>query len=502
MIHSDKASRNILMESGKSISELRAYVPADADRRLANRAEWTFTYDKINRLKSYTHADAGDVRGNIWYDGRGRIWQRWNDNSDTSDWDGTLTRFVYDGNQLAQEIQFTGLVPESEWVYTYVDLTRDYLRQPGGIRQREGTVASHTDYFMTANAGTLEFKTERDPVSETIARNEHTSSLDQLPGSTFYDMSNLMTSNGYIEMYGGTTAGLTAGFDPLVQMGGRHYLGGLGRFINGGGGASNPQGGLPVPPGYRRIDPRYSGESTPYQDPGDGSGGGTGGGIGGGNSNGYECNCDDCVKWKNEFCDGIWSNTSWNEMCCTGPIEEPDYARCAMVLDPCYYSEYMTCFGLICGSSDSDLECMCDYLKYYPDDLLGAWATCGVCPGAGGGESSTLTDCLDAAAMVKDPRSPTYDYDIATYGRKLKHTHDPCLDTDGWDWYMSPEDCCCANKRLDRQGAIACAIVKSLFGIAGDVPYECCDIIWTSYVNNFTAQCNEWGMSSYMDCEE
>ncbi len=144
----------------------------------------------------------------------------------------SLTRFVYDGSQLVQEILFDVEEVETDWVYTYNDLTRDYLRQPGGIRQRERSGGNDTDYFMTANAGTLEFKTERDPVAETYARNEHTSSMDQLPSSTFADISNLMTSNGYIEMYGGTTAGDTAGFDPLVQMGGRHYLGGLGREIN------------------------------------------------------------------------------------------------------------------------------------------------------------------------------------------------------------------------------------------------------------------------------
>ncbi|MCK4720951.1 hypothetical protein KAU08_09840 [bacterium] len=144
----------------------------------------------------------------------------------------SLTRFVYDGSQLVQEILFDVEEVETDWVYTYNDLTRDYLRQPGGIRQRERSGGNDTDYFMTANAGTLEFKTERDPVAETYARNEHTSSMDQLPSSTFADISNLMTSNGYIEMYGGTTAGDTAGFDPLVQMGGRHYLGGLGIEVN------------------------------------------------------------------------------------------------------------------------------------------------------------------------------------------------------------------------------------------------------------------------------
>ena len=41
-----------------------------------------------------------------------------------------------------------------------------------------------------------------------------------------------MHSNSYIEMYGGGTTGSTAGFDGLVQMGGRHYFAGLGMFTS------------------------------------------------------------------------------------------------------------------------------------------------------------------------------------------------------------------------------------------------------------------------------
>ena len=62
----------------------------------------------------------------------GKPWQRWNDDSSTSEWDGTLTRFVYDGSQLVQEHVFSASEVESAWQYTYTDLTRDYLRRADG----------------------------------------------------------------------------------------------------------------------------------------------------------------------------------------------------------------------------------------------------------------------------------------------------------------------------------------------------------------------------------
>jgi YD repeat-containing protein len=206
----------------------------DASRggnQLAYRAEWMFTYDRKNRLKSYSNTNANYTRGNLWYDGRGRVWQRWNDNSNTSALASSLTRFIYDGSTLAQELIFDVENVSDAWVYTYDDLTRDYLRQPGGIRQRERVTGTDTDYYLQANQGKIEFKVTRGTVATTGVRNERKSSLDHLPSSTFTNISSLATSNGYIEMYGGSTSGSTAGFDGLVQMGGRHYLAGLGRFV-------------------------------------------------------------------------------------------------------------------------------------------------------------------------------------------------------------------------------------------------------------------------------
>jgi len=120
-----------------------------------------------------------------------------------------------------------------EWVYTYGDINRDYLRHPAGVRQRERSGGNDTDYYMLLDGARLEGKTEREAVSTTLAgREERTASLNQISGRTFDDISNLATTSNYIEMYGGGTAGTTAGFDGLVQRGGRHFLAGLDMSTN------------------------------------------------------------------------------------------------------------------------------------------------------------------------------------------------------------------------------------------------------------------------------
>ena len=146
-------------------------------------------------------------------------------------WEPALKRFVYDGSQLVQEHDWTAS-GNGTWAYTYTDINRDYLGHPGGIRQREGTKASHDDYYMQLNNGVIEYKTERPLTPSIVEKEERTISLNQLPNSTFTNISNLATANGYVEMYGGTTAGASAGFDGLVQMGGRHFLSGVEMFTN------------------------------------------------------------------------------------------------------------------------------------------------------------------------------------------------------------------------------------------------------------------------------
>jgi hypothetical protein len=164
-------------------------------------------------------------------------------------WDGSLKRYVYDGGQLVQEHDWTVNDNFGTWVYTYADINRDYQRHPGGTTQRQGTASSYADYYMQNSGVQHEFKTKRDPATASLARDERTESLNQLPGSTFENISNLATSNSYIEMYGGGTSGGTAGFDGLVQRGGRHYLAGLGKFTSRMGNNAYEIEKLPLPPG-------------------------------------------------------------------------------------------------------------------------------------------------------------------------------------------------------------------------------------------------------------
>jgi hypothetical protein len=325
-------SGSFTYDTNNNLTGTKEFDAVRSSAQLAYRGNWTFTYDRVNRLKSYTNTNSSNVRGNNWYDSKGKVWQRWTDNTSTSQWDNTLKRFVYDGSQLVQEHDWTVIDNFGTWVYTYADINRDYQRHPGGMTQRQGTAASYTDNYMQNSGSAIEYKTERDPVSATIARDERTKDLDQLAGATFSNISNLATSNSFIEMYGGGIGGTPAGFDGLIQMGGRHYLAGMGRFTNrsgnnpylsgGGGPVTQLEEGpdvmpTPVPPGGGRL-PGGRG-------PGSGNGGGDifdpggstdlppGGrfrrGGGGGVTPGGDC--DECETWlgciegyEKQFCCG------------------------------------------------------------------------------------------------------------------------------------------------------------------------------------------------------
>jgi len=215
-------------DTNNNLTGTKKFDASRSGAQLSYRAQWEFTFDNKNRLKTHENVSAADnVRGNIWYDGKGRVWQRWNDSSSTPEWDPTLKRFVYDGATLVQEHTVAASVPVDEWVYTYVDINRDYLRHPAGLRQREGTASSNTDYFLQTDQAALEYKIERDPTSATADRTERSASLDQIAGASFTaDLSNLATSGDYIEMYGDSSNG----FDALVQKGGRAFLTGISRF--------------------------------------------------------------------------------------------------------------------------------------------------------------------------------------------------------------------------------------------------------------------------------
>jgi hypothetical protein len=195
--------------------------------QLSFRAQWTFTYDRKNRMKTHTNTGALNVRGNLWYDGLGRVWQRWNDTLGT--FAATLTRNVYDGSQLIQEHTFEAEA-NGTWVYTYSDISRDYLRQPGGLRERQRISGTDYDYFMQGDSGRLDYQAKRGDLATMKVQVDRTRSLNQLSGGTFNDLSHLATSGQFIESYGGGTTGSSAGFDPLmVSLGRESHLPGLGR---------------------------------------------------------------------------------------------------------------------------------------------------------------------------------------------------------------------------------------------------------------------------------
>jgi hypothetical protein len=207
-------------------------MKVDATRsgaQLDYRGEWTFAYDRKKRLITHTNTKAGGIRGNIWYDGLGRVWQRWNYDTGLSAWASTLIRNVYDGSSLVQEHTFSA-VRNGTWTYTYSDISRDYLRTPSAVRQREGGVSSYVDHFLHANQASLEFKIKRNDAMATVARTDRSASLNQFSGATFGDISHLAAGAAYIESYGGGTTGSSGGFDPLTDEAGRPFIAGLSRF--------------------------------------------------------------------------------------------------------------------------------------------------------------------------------------------------------------------------------------------------------------------------------
>jgi len=199
--------------------------------QFAYRANWTFEFDEANRLKNFTHANTDDKRW-IWYDGRERVWQRWTQNKEFETWPGTLNRYVYDGGALSQEHQVGAQNVSNAWVYTYTDLTRDYLRKPGGIRQIERSGASDTYRFLLTDGGaTPTARIEKDSASVVQRMELSASGERQMTGSTqTTQISNIGPGGGYIEAFS-STSGQTSYFDPLVQYGNRHAISGYGRWL-------------------------------------------------------------------------------------------------------------------------------------------------------------------------------------------------------------------------------------------------------------------------------
>ncbi len=212
--------------------------------KIVFRAQWTFAFDRKNRLKTHTYPSGLNVRGNIWYDGIGRVWQRWNDDSVTGDWDADLKRFVYDGNALAQEHKFTAS-GNGSWTYSYGRCDIDYLRKPDGIRQKVNNGVGGWDEHFLFNDGADVASRAPSGSSTTITRTLRTASGDRLNDNprmsaglgsgSFSNISNLAKPNSYIESYGGGTELGTSslGFDALVQSGPVHQLPALGGMLLG-----------------------------------------------------------------------------------------------------------------------------------------------------------------------------------------------------------------------------------------------------------------------------
>jgi len=190
-------------------------------------------------LKGFTHAGASNVRTNLWYDAMGRVWQRWNDDSVSGEWDETLMRYVYDGNTLAQEHEFLAS-GNGMWIYNYVRYDRDYLHGPAGVRQRSYVgPSSYTDEFLFRDTADISAKVVRGSsvtvtLAPRMASGERQPENDLAPTtSSFTDISHLGAHGAFTESYGGgTTNPRTSGFDALVDSGRRHYLTGTGSFCS------------------------------------------------------------------------------------------------------------------------------------------------------------------------------------------------------------------------------------------------------------------------------
>ena len=215
--------------------------------QFAYRGEWTFTYDIKNRLKSHINNNSGGLRTNLWYDALGRTFQRWTDLSGTKS--STLTRYVFDGSTLVQEHEWGATISGSAYVYTYNHITRDYLYQSGGIRQRESSDGfTFTDRFLVTDGGPITASIDQG-VTTNVNYNELASSGDRQAGGSHWTgkLSNLWSKGSFLEGYGGGTSGATGGFDFLLLRDGGSSIPRSQRFNNRkANGPSGPKS-IPVP---------------------------------------------------------------------------------------------------------------------------------------------------------------------------------------------------------------------------------------------------------------
>jgi hypothetical protein len=204
-------------------------LPDQGSLRLYYRSEWHFAYDGKNRLKSHYNTNSGGNKTVLWYDALGRVFQRSTMPISGITPEITLTRYVFDGSTLVQEHEWTATESEGSYVYSYNHITRDYLYQAGGIRQRESSDGySFTDRFLVTDGGPITASIDKG-ITTNVIYNELSGSGTRQAGGSHWEgkLSNLFSPNNYLEDFGGSIVGPTAGHDPILVGGGHPVIVGL-----------------------------------------------------------------------------------------------------------------------------------------------------------------------------------------------------------------------------------------------------------------------------------
>jgi hypothetical protein len=299
------------------------------------------------------------------------------------------------------------------------------------------------------------------------------------------------------------------GFDALQQVGERHYLTGLGRWLSRRGNNSylNPSGGLDGTPfewgtggGLGVRPPSLPGMKEPAVSPLPLEAeklGGTQQPVKGGqvdSSDQYECNCEDCRRYIEDHCD-FDETFGWLDFCCN--YKEGDVVPCYFNVDPCiaagqsYYCGLLVC-GYVSASGQSTAEnndCACSWLTITsPSEtaLQHAWEMCGYCTSHA---NCNYADCnpwihLDLASIFKGCVSEGFcPGDIGNPAQAIIP--------------ISPNICCPGynltdylDEVTDRLSAGCQWVAKLLFGDVGkDLSGSCCTCMMNKLAERIYSQC-------------
>jgi hypothetical protein len=326
---------------------------------------------------------------------------------------------------------------EGAWAYAYGQILTDYLRKPGGVRQRDISTVdqSETDQFLLSDSGSVSARIQRETNSLVQRVELSVSGTAQAAGSQQdTTISKLGLRGGYTETFSGSTE-----FDPLLQMGGRHYLAGLGWYVNrkgnhphiGGFGGwetmptEDPSGefigGWEVGPGD--LAPSRQGPSTGL------------GSIGLGGSEPcpdccWEYFVGDCIKHygKSRYC--------WHQMCCCPGLY--------VTLTPPCFEEMMN------GSLPPGFNChkACCEPSDYPEDVdTGKNSSCG-----GGGRGI----CWESHTnLLQDPNgNQLAGTDLTTVLKMIKDLCERVHDSGCLEHCQNPSYCNCVHKFCDCHSAL------------------------------------------------